>query len=102
MSPPSPSPPNAQTVIDMFELGWFGQGTAFWRWIETDAARPHISACAALRRAPPRPAPQPGDLFDAFADNAETHAIDDPARLTALVATIEVEYGDPDPMDSRP
>lgn len=97
MSLSSPSSDNAQTVIDMFELGWFGQGPAFWRWIETDAARPYIAACAALRRAP-----QPGELVDAFSESAATKAIDDPANLTALAAAIEAEYGDHNAMDSRP
>lgn len=30
----------AQARLDMFEAGLFGQGPAFWRWIETDAAQP--------------------------------------------------------------
>ena len=97
MSLSSPSSDNAQTVIDMFELGWFGHGPAFWRWIETDAARPYITACAALRRAP-----QPGELVDGFAESAATKAIDDPAHLTALAAAIEAEYGDHNAMNSRP
>lgn len=40
----------AQARLDMFEAGLFGQGPAFWRWIETDAAQPYLAAFAADRR----------------------------------------------------
>jgi hypothetical protein len=79
---------HAQTVNDMFELGWFGQGPAFWRWIETDAAHPYIKACAAMRRAP-----QPDEPFDVFADDPDMRAIEDPDHLAALAVSIEDEYG---------
>lgn len=80
---------NAQTINDMFELGWFGQGPAFWRWIETEAAHPYIKACAAMRRAP-----QPNELFDVFANDPEMSAVEDPEHLAALAAMIEAEHGD--------
>jgi hypothetical protein len=75
MTPVHRSSHEAQTVIDMFDLGWFGQGPAFWRWIETEAAQPYIRACAGMRRAP-----QPSEFFDAFADDPDLNAIDDPNR----------------------
>jgi hypothetical protein len=96
-TPVQPSSPNAQTIIDMFELGWFGQGPPFWRWIETEAAQPYIRACAAMRRAP-----QPGDFFDALVDDPEMSAIEDPTHLAALAASIEAEYGNISMMDPRP
>ena len=82
----------SRTAIDMHDLGWFGQGRAFWRWIETPAARPYIAACAEMRRAP-----QPGEFFDAFGPvDAVTRIFDNPDLLAALAAQIEADYGDPD------
>lgn len=92
-----PQTSNAQTVNDMFELGWFGRGPAFWRWIETEAAHPYIKACAAMRRAP-----QPGEFFDAFADDPAMHVIEDSGLLEMLAASIEAEYGNATTMDARP
>ena len=37
---------NDAAVIAMFESSWFGQGPAFWRWIETPEAAPYIEAFA--------------------------------------------------------
>ena len=83
---------SSQTAIDMHDLGWFGQGRAFWRWIETPAAEPYIAACAEMRRAP-----QSGEFFDAFGPvDTVTRDLDDPDLLAALAAQIEADYGDPD------
>lgn len=79
---------NPQTVIDMFNLGWFGQGPAFWRWVETDAALPYIAACAAMRHAP-----EPGELADVLTSDPATEAIEDPDFLAALAASIEATFG---------
>jgi len=88
---------NAQTITDMFDLGWFGQGPAFWRWVETEAAQPYIAACAAMRRAP-----QPGELFDAFLDDPDMSAIEDPDFLAALAASIEATFGRPADTNATP
>lgn len=83
-------PIHRQTIMDMFGLGWFGQGLPFWRWIETPDAAPYIAACAAMRRAP-----QPGEFFDAFSrDDDAMSIIDDQDALAQLAARIEDEYGD--------
>ena len=83
---------SSRTAIDMHDLGWFGQGRAFSRWIGTPAAEPYIAACAEMRRAP-----QPGEFFDAFGTvDAVTRVLDDPDLLAALAAQIEADYGDPD------
>ncbi|MBB3588933.1 hypothetical protein [Sphingomonas sp. BK481] len=84
---------NPQTVTDMFHSGWFGQGPAFWRWVETDAAQPYIAACAAMRRAP-----TPGELADVMTPDPTTQAIEDPDFLAALAASIEATFGRPDEM----
>lgn len=80
-----------QTIMDMYELGWFGQGAAFWRWAETPAAKPYIAVCSEMRRAP-----EPGELFDAFGpvDDA-TRVVDDPDLLAQLASWIEDTYGEP-------
>ncbi|WP_254602527.1 hypothetical protein [Sphingomonas bacterium] len=81
---------DAQTVTDMFAVGWFDQGAAFWRWVETPAAKPYIAACAAMRRAP-----EPGELFDAYGrDDDAMSVIDDVDALAQLAARIEAEHGD--------
>jgi len=90
-----PSCSNAQTVNDMFEVGWFGQGPAFWRWIETEAAHPYIRACAAMRRAP-----HLNELFDALAHDSEMSAIEDPDHLAKLAVSIEADYGAGSTMDT--
>lgn len=90
-----PSNSNAQTVTDMFELGWFGQGADFWHWIETEAALPYVMACAAMRHAP-----HPGELFDAFADDPVMSAIADPDHLVALAVLTDAQYGDGSAIDS--
>ena len=77
---------NAQTRIDMFESGWFGQGPAFWRWIETEAAQPYIAAMADLRRAPAE-----GELF---AIDLNAPDILDPDHLDALAGQIEAQHAD--------
>ena len=84
--------PDAHTVAEMFELGWFGQGLPFWRWIETPAAAPYITACAAMRRAPAQ-----DEVFDAFGPQGDAMDIlDDPAALAELATRIEAEHaGEP-------
>lgn len=74
----------AQTRLDMFETGWFGQGPAFWRWIETDAARPYIAACASLR--------SPPIAGEFFAIDFDAPDILDGEHLSALAAQIERDY----------
>lgn len=75
----------SQARLDMFESGLFGQGTAFWRWVATDAASPFIAAFAADRRAP-----LPGEPF-AFDPSAEDLLA--PDRLAQLAAEIEAAHG---------
>lgn len=77
--------PHAQTRLDMFESGWFGQGPAFWRWIETDAAQPYIRAMAELRRPPAS-----GEFF---AIDLTAPDILDPDLLAMLAEWIEAEHG---------
>lgn len=79
---------DGRTRLDMFELGWFGQGAAFWRWIETPEAVPYIRACAAMR-APP----SAGELALAPFDGDE---LLDPDALDELAARIEREHGGAD------
>ena len=81
---------DAHTVSDMVQLGWFGRGRAFWRWVETPGAAPYIAACAAMRRAP-----EPGELFDAIGlGNDAMSILDDMDALAQLAARIEDGYGD--------
>ncbi len=75
----------SQARLDMFESGLFGQGTAFWRWVATDAATPYIAAFAADRRAP-----IPGEPF-AVDPGAEDLLA--PDRLAQLAVEIEVAHG---------
>lgn len=83
---------SSQTAIDMHDLGWFGQGRTFWRWIETRAAHSYVAGCAEMRRAP-----HPGDVFNAFGPvDAVTRILDDPDQLAALAAQIAADWGDPD------
>ena len=74
----------AQARLDMFEAGLFGQGPAFWRWIETDAAQPYLAAFAADRRPP-----EPGEPFaiDLAAD--DLLAAD---RLAPLALQIDADH----------
>ena len=80
------TPASTQTHQDMFESGWFGQGPAFWRWIETEAAQPYIAAMADLRRAPVE-----GELF---AIDLNAPDILDPDHLDTLAEQIEAQHGD--------
>lgn len=77
--------PDAHTRLDMFELGWFGQGPGFWRWIETAEAVPYIRACAAMR-APPEPGALALEPFD-------DDELLGPDVLDELAARIEREFG---------
>ena len=40
------------TAVLMFESGWFGQGDAFWRWVETAEAKPYVEAFAQAYKQP--------------------------------------------------
>lgn len=76
---------DTRTRLDMFESGWFGQGAAFWRWIETPEAAPYVRAMAAMR------APiAPGELALAPIEGEE---LLDPDALDELAARIEREFG---------
>lgn len=74
----------AQARVDMFESGLFGQGDAFWRWIETEAAKPYIAAFAGDRRAP-----EPGEFF---AIDLVAADLLDPDHLTQLAQQIEADH----------
>lgn len=75
---------DAQTRLDMFESGWFGQGPAFWCWIETEAAGPYIAACASLR--------SPPIAGEFFAIDFDVPDILNPATLDQLAAQIGRDY----------
>lgn len=78
-----------QAALDMFELGWLGQGTAFWRWVETPEAEPYGRAVAAMR-APP----VAGELVG---EPLAGEDLLDPDALDELAERIEREFGGPDP-----
>lgn len=79
--------PDAQTCLDMFELGWFGQGDSFWRWIRTKQALPYVDAVAAMRA--PIDAEVPASIRPAEA------VLSDPAKLDELATWIEATFGNP-------
>ncbi|GEM73126.1 MULTISPECIES: hypothetical protein [Sphingomonas] len=89
-----PLPANGQTIADMLNMGCFGNGPAFWRWIETQAAQPYIAACAALR-APP----VAGEFF---AIDFDAPDILDADALERLRHKIEAEHGSADPSPVEP
>lgn len=74
--------PDTQTRLDMFESGWFGQGPAFWRWIDTDAAMPYVLAMAELRRPP-----APGEVFAIDVTSPDILTPENLARLTEQIET---------------
>jgi len=74
----------AQTRLDMAELGWFGTGPAFWRWVNDDAALPYIKICAAMRR------PIGATQFDL--DERAEAIISDPVKLDKFAAWIETTF----------
>lgn len=77
----------AQARLDMFKSGQFGQGDAFWRWIESAEARPYLAAFAA-DRAPPRP-------DELFAVDLASSDLLDPDHLAGLAQQIEAAHGGP-------
>ena len=77
----------AHTRVDMFQLGWFGQGSAFWRWVKSDEALPYIEVIAAMRA--PIGAEKPAT------DPAAEAVLSDPAKMDELAAWIEETYRDP-------
>lgn len=72
----------------MYESAWFGQGDAFWRWIETQAALPYIEEFAAAMTPP-----SPSDTFDLLADDDPD--LLDPDHLDMLRQEIEQAYAHP-------
>jgi hypothetical protein len=89
-----PLPANAQTIADMLDMGCFGHGPAFWRWIETQAAQPYIAACAAQRTPPVA-----GEFF-AIDFNAPD--ILEATALEQLRQQIEAEHGGAKPNPVEP
>lgn len=99
---------HASTKVDMFELGWFGQSDAFWKWVDTAEALPYIREVAAMHTALPEGTPL-GFLkafpeVDAGAglgvvyeedleEDLEEEDVLDPDHLKALVERIEREFG---------
>jgi hypothetical protein len=77
----------AQTYLDMHQLGWFGQGSAFWRWVKTEQALPYVKVCAAMRR-PIGAEAEPTD------PKAEA-VLSDEDMLDELAAWIEATFRDP-------
>lgn len=78
-----------QTHIDMFESGWFGRGTAFWRWVVTDDAKPYAEAMAAMRAPIDINAEAAGWAIDVD----EHEDLLDPAHLAELRTRIATEHG---------
>ena len=72
----------------MFESGWFGQGDAFWRWVETDEAKPYVEAFA-RSYAPP----EDGQVFDLLGDDEAGPNVLDPDHLDRLAEDIEARFG---------
>lgn len=62
-------------AVLMFESGWFGQGDAFWRWVETAEARPYVEA------------------FDLLGDDEAGPDLLDPDHLDRLAEDIEAQFG---------
>ena len=75
-------------AILMFESGWFGQGNAFWRWVETDEAKPYVEAFA-RSYAPP----EDGEVFDLLGDDEAGPNVLDPDHLDRLAEDIEARFG---------
>lgn len=73
-------------IIRMFESAWFGQGEAFWAWIETPDALPYITDFAKLMTRP-----RASDTFDFFADDEPDRL--HPDHLDALRIEIERNHG---------
>lgn len=76
----------AQTYLDMHQLGWFGQSSAFWRWVKTEEALPYVKVCAAMRR----PIGSEAEPTDAHAEAV----ISDADKLDELAAWIEATFAD--------
>lgn len=76
------------TAVLMFESGWFGQGDAFWRWVETAEAKPYVEAFA-QSYAPPKD----GEAFDLLGDDEAGPDLLDPDHLDRLAADIEARFG---------
>jgi hypothetical protein len=77
--------------IAMFESGWFGQSSAFWRWVKTPEAKPYVDAFTDMHRRPA--AAEPYDLLG----EEDTPDILDPDHLKKLARDIEIRFaGDGD------
>ena len=87
------SPPTAADVakLAMFESAWFGQGPAFWRWVDTPEAEPYVAAF--IEQQTP---PKPGEYFGVIGgfDDDEGLSILDTTDFARLTAEIEAKYGD--------
>jgi hypothetical protein len=75
-------------AVLMFESGWFGQGDAFWRWVETAEAKPYVEAFA-RSYAPP----EDGEAFDLLGDDEAGPDVLDPDHLDRLAEDIEARFG---------
>lgn len=83
----------AQTRVDMFELGWFGQGPAFWRWVRSDEALPYVRACAAMR--------QQAEGEGGKLDGKAAKVMSDPRSLAMLADWIEATFAEDAPPPNR-
>lgn len=75
-------------AVLMFESGWFGQGDAFWRWVETAEAKPYVEAFA-RSYAPP----EDGEALDLLSDDEAGPDLLDPDHLDRLAKDIEARFG---------
>ncbi len=74
-------------AVLVFESGWFGQGDAFWRWVETAEAKPYVEAFARSYAQP-----EDGEAFDLLGDDEEGPDLLDPDCLEQLAADIEARF----------
>lgn len=72
--------------VAMFESGWFGQGSAFWRWVQTPEAKPYVEAFTRMHQRPE--ADEPLDLLG----DEDTPDILDPDHLEKLARDIETRF----------
>jgi hypothetical protein len=79
---------NDAAKIRMFESAWFGQGDAFWRWVDTAEAEPYVAAFNDMMRPLP-----PGEPLDLLGPDDDTGDILDTTDFARLATEIEAKYG---------
>ena len=86
------TPTDAEAAhLAMFESTWFGQGSAFWRWVQTPEAAPYVAAFVERLRALP-----PVQQFNLVSEVEEPHSILNSTDFDQLADDIEARYGEPD------